>query len=489
MLGGMWEGYTLASVRNWEVTLFSVCSIATGVAALFHLLLKHRDYRSAAFWATLVVLAPFTGAVFYAVLGINFVRRRGLKYRGGAGPSYRQEPLDSPLPFGPGHTHRQQDYALAVTMDRLSRFNFLGGNRVQVLRNGDEAMPQMLEAICCAQHSVTMASYIFEATGIGEEFVVALAAAVKRGVQVRVMVDDAGTRYSWPPITSALKRAGVPVKRFMPNRFILRILTMNLRNHRKLLVVDGKIGFTGGLNIREGTMLARNPSHPVQDLHFRVTGPAVKQMQRVFVEDWVFCAGEILEGEAWFPEIADEGTSSVLGIVDGPDEDLEIMPTTFFAALTAAREEVKIVTPYFLPTAVLMAALKLCATRGVKVSIITPAVNNIAAVAWAAQTLYPELIQAGCGVYESPGPFDHSKLLLIDGVWSCFGSTNWDPRSLRLNFEFNLIAHDPALALELNVVFDEKLAECTKVTLASLEALSLGKKLRNGFARLFIPFL
>lgn len=471
------------------MTVLSILAITLAAPALIHLLLRHRDPRSASFWVALVVLSPLLGACLYGVLGINFVRRRGKHYRGSIGPAYR-DPEPACLLF----KHEVNDYAgqdcpLALTLDRISRFTFTEGNKIEALINGDEAMPAMLKAIREARQSVTLSSYIFEAHHIGAEFVDELAASHVRGVQVRVIVDDAGTRYSWPPVTRELDRRGVPVRRFMPNRFILRLITMNLRNHKKLLIVDGEIGFTGGMNIREGNMLSRQPAHPVRDLHFRIMGPVVSQLQRVFAEDWAFCAGEVLEGGTWFPELKNVGGSYSLGIIDGPDEDFEVMPTALFAALNAARERVCILTPYFLPTPILMAALKLCATRGVQVTIITPAKNNIAMVAWAARTLYPELLHAGCRIFESPPPFDHSKILLIDDAWSFVGSTNWDPRSLRLNFEFNLVNHDPKLVSQLRGIFEEKLAESLEITEAMLEEASIYERLRNGFARLFIPLL
>lgn len=473
---------------RWEHGVLAFVTIATGLIALGHLLLHHRDYRSAAYWVALVCLSPLLGACLYFLLGINFVRRRGRHYREDIGPAYR-DPL--PLsPFLPGKdAATQEDSALAITLDRISRFTFLPGNRIEPLMDGDAAMPAMLDAIRQARESITLGSYIFEACGIGAQFITELEAAVKRGVQVRVMVDDAGTRYSWPPVTRELKRRGVITRRFMPNRFFLRILTMNLRNHRKFLIVDGRIGFTGGMNIREGNMLSHNPSHPVCDLHFKVTGPVVHTMQTVFAEDWEFCSGEALEGAPWFPPLTPAGNTYALGIVDGPDGDLEVMPVALFAALSAARRTVRIMTPYFLPTSILIAALKLCATRGVEVSIIVPRKNNIPLVAWAARTLYPELIEAGCRFFESPPPFDHSKLVLIDEGWSCVGSTNWDPRSLRLNFEFNLACFDPAFTAQLLTIFAQKKAAAKEITRDMLNATTLPERLRNGFARLFIPML
>ena len=473
----------------WTDTL-ALVSIVGSTIAVIHLLLRHRDYRSAAFWMTMIVLEPLISPLLYLLLGINILRRSGRRYRSGIHEPWRDPVPDQPLPTSETDSSATNEHQqLARTLDRISRFSFTVGNHLDILHNGDEAMPRMLEAIRGARQSITLASYIFEATGIGAEFVTELSNAVKRGVQVRVMVDDAGTRYSWPPVMEALTKAGVTARRFMPTRMILRLITMNLRNHRKILVVDGQTAFTGGMNIREGNMVARKPKHAVHDLHFAVTGPCVAQIQRVFAEDWAFCTSENLEGPLWFPELVATGSTNAIGIVDGPDEDMEVMPAAFFAALNAAREEVKIITPYFLPNPVLMAALRLCAVRGVKVTILTPGENNIPFVGWASQTLYPELLSVGCRIFESAPPFDHSKIFLIDGAWSFLGSTNWDPRSLRLNFEFNLACHDAEHCQRLAAEMDAKMSHSREITCEMLEAAPAFQRLRNGFARLFIPAL
>ena len=303
------------------------------------------------------------------------------------------------------------------------------------------------------------------------------------------MVDDAGTRYAFPPITRILTERGIRVERFMPHRFILRLLTMNLRNHRKIMVVDGRTGFTGGMNIRQGNMLLENPKSPVQDTHFRVEGPVVRQLQRAFAEDWGFCAGEVLQGDLWYPELAPVGEVAAIGIIDGPDEDMEVMAKTVFAAINAARREIRIMTPYFLPDPQILWALNLAAFRGVDVKLITPRNNNILPVRWAARTLYPALLEKGLRIYEAEGPFDHSKFMSVDGLWSLIGSTNWDPRSLRLNFEFNLACFDEQLAANLNAGFRQKLANSKEVTLEQLGNAALGERLRDGIARMFIPVL
>ena len=469
----------------WFWLALTVASIG-----LAHVLLYKRDPRSAAFWTALILLVPFVGPLFYVLFGINVIRRRGRRYRLGLEKrsviGTLQAVDDRP---DSAFTGSEWDKSLGGTLDRISRLGFTRGNKVDVLRNGDEAMPQMLEAIRSAKHSVNLATYIFEAKGIGEEFLEALGDAAARGIDVRVIIDDAGTRYSWPPVSRVLRNKGVKVHHFMPIRRILRLATMNLRSHRKLLITDGKLGFTGGLNIREGNMLQRQPPTPIRDLHFRVEGPVVHQMQSIFAEDWAFCATDAMEGEKWFPELTPSGDVGAVGIPDGPDEDIEVMPVAFFAALSAAGRDVKILTPYFLPLPTLIWALKLCVTRGVKVTIVTPAKNNIPPVSWAARTLFPDLLFAGCRIFESPPPFDHSKIFIIDDEWSFVGSTNWDPRSLRLNFEFNLACLDRNLAGRLDDEFQAKLAESREVTIKDIEADSLAVRLRNGVARLFIPLL
>ena len=472
----------------WHLLLI-VTEIVVTVAAMGHVVLRQRDARAASFWAVIVFFVPIVGSIFYSLFGINRGLREGKKYM--ASSDSAKAAVGEAVPLDPfaGVPELEKLRSLAVTLGSLSRLDFTLGNKVDVLHNGEEAMPSMLEAIRGAQKSITLGSYIFEAKGIGQKFVDELVAAKDRGVEVRVMVDDAGTRYSFPPITRILRAKGVPVQRFMPHRFILRLLTMNLRNHRKTLVVDGRIGFTGGMNIRQGNMLLENPESPVKDMHFRLEGPVVRQIQRIFAEDWAFCAGEVLQGDIWYPELHPIGDVAAIGIPDGPDGDMEVMPKAIFAALNAARQEVRVMTPYFLPDPQIIWALNMAVLRGVDVKIITPRNNNIAPVRWAARTLYPALLERGVKIYEADGHFDHSKFMTVDGIWSLIGSTNWDPRSLRLNFEFNVACFDGQLAGRLNGEFSAKLADSQQVTQEELDKATLRERLRDGVARMFIPVL
>jgi cardiolipin synthase A/B len=286
-----------------------------------------------------------------------------------------------------------------------------------------------------------------------------------------------------------LRREGVRYARFLPAFPLWRLLSMNLRNHRKILVVDGRVGFTGGMNIRIGHWLAKRPGHPVRDLHFRLGGPVVAHLQEVFADDWFFTTHEPLRGETWFPPLDHCGPVLARGIADGPDEDFEKLRWTILAALSAARTSVRVATPYFLPDPTIIAALNLAAMRGVSVKILLPSRGNLPFVQWASRAHWWQVLERGCRLWLSPPPFDHSKVFVVDDAWALVGSTNWDPRSLRLNFEFNVECYDPALAAELTGWFDEQLRHSHETTLAEVDARSLPVRLRDGAARLLTPFL
>jgi cardiolipin synthase len=264
---------------------------------------------------------------------------------------------------------------------------------------------------------------------------------------------------------------------------------MNMRNHRKVLVADGRFGFTGGLNIRMGHCLEGKSRAPVRDIHFRVEGPVVTQIQEIFADDWLFTTGEFLRGPAWFPELDRTGQVLARAISDGPDEDLDKLRWTLLGGLAVARSSVVIQTPYFLPDAAIISALNVAALRGVRVEIILPAQSNLPFVDWASRAHWWQVLEHGCQIWLTPRPFDHSKLMIVDEAWTLLGSANWDPRSLRLNFELNVECYDPALAERLAAVLKQRLAQARQVTLEDVDSRSLPMRLRDGVARLLTPYL
>jgi cardiolipin synthase len=263
----------------------------------------------------------------------------------------------------------------------------------------------------------------------------------------------------------------------------------NLRNHRKIMVVDGRIGFTGGMNIRAGHWRSRGPEVPVRCVHFRVNGPIVADMQEAFVTDWLFTTGERLEGERWFTAVPDCGPVAARGVPDGPDADIDNLPQLLLGALAVATRRVRVVSPYFLPDDGLLRALQVAALRGVQVDILMPERSNVPLMDWATTPQLHWLLEAGCNVYRTQAPFDHSKLFVVDGIWSMIGSTNWDARSLRLNFEYNLECYDRTLAAQLDAIVDDKIAGARLMTRAELDERSFAVKLRDGLTRLLSPYL
>jgi cardiolipin synthase A/B len=470
----------------------TAATVLISLTAAGHAVLYKRDSRAAIGWVGIIWLAPIVGTLLYVTLGVNRIHRRASALRGG-----------QPRPMTVFDPARCTDEMLARTLGsdgaHLASLVRLGGdvvrrplshgNRIMPLRNGDGAYPAMLAAIDGAARSVTLSTYIFDNDRAGQLFLDALSRAVERNVEVRVLIDDVGSRYKFPSIIRRLRRAGVPVARFIPTLVPWRFRYTNLRNHRKILVVDGRTGFTGGINIREGSLLELNPRHPVRDLHFRLDGPVVSQLQDVFVADWAFCTEEILEGEPWFAAIEPDGPVLARGIPDGPDDDFDKLRTVILGAIACARSSLYIVTPYFLPDASLTTALTVAALRGVDVNIVVPEKNNLALVQWASQAMWWQLLERGCRMWLSPPPFDHTKLMLVDDVWTLLGSANWDPRSLRLNFEFNVECYDRELTGCLVEQVTTTIGAARSVTFEDVERRPLPVKLRDGIARLASPYL
>ena len=230
-------------------------------------------------------------------------------------------------------------------------------------------------------------------------------------------------------------------------------------------------------------------ARPINDIHFRIEGPVVSHLQETFIVDWIFAAGETLDGDQWLPKIDASGPVLARGITDGPDIDFDKLRLVLLAAINSSHESLLIVTPYFLPDEALITALNLAAMRGVAVNIILPRVNNLRLMKWASTALLPQLLEHGCQIWMSEPPFDHSKLMVVDGIWSLIGSANWDPRSLQLNFEFNVEAYDADLAASLTTIAESKIVNSTPVTLDSLRNRPIVYRLRDGFARLASPYL
>ena len=482
----------LAELQRVSFYVIAAVALVLCVIASAHAVLYKRDSRAAMLWVGFIWLMPLAGALLYFMLGVNRIRRRALLLRGNM-ERYRTAPHAKPcLPDELEHhlpPHARHLNGLAEAVHKVVVRPLVPGNRVEPLVNGDQAYPAMLEAIAGARRSIALSTYIFDRDEVGLAFARSLGAAVRRGVEVRVLIDATGSHYSWPPIGRVLRQEKIRNARFLPTFPVWQLFSVNLRNHRKILVVDGATGFTGGMNLRVGHWLEKRPAAPVQDLQFRVEGPVVAQLQEVFADDWLFATGESLRDEKWFPQLESTGPVIARGIADGPDEDLDKLRWALLSALASARESIRIATPYFLPDPSLISALNVAALRGVEVDILLPARNNVWLVHWASQAHWWQVLEYGCRLWLTPPPFDHSKLFVVDDCWSFVGSANWDPRSLRLNFEFNVECYDAELAAKLAGLFDARRRQARRVTLEDIDSRRLPVRLRDGVARLLTPFL
>ena len=428
---------------------------AVSLLAAGHALLSKRDPRAALGWVAVCMMFPVAGPVGYLLFGINRVRTRarelGRRYPFSrvvpdGGDLGAGAPVAGMLPEGQRRIGRVSE---AVTQRPL-----VGGNGIEPLYNAEQAYPAMLQAIAEARSQVLLATYIFKADRSGREFVDALAAAVARGVDVRVIIDGVGELYSLPGVSRLLRRRGVRVARFLRPRLLPPSLHVNLRNHRKILVVDGSIGFTGGMNISDDHWISpARRRRPVVDMHFRLQGPVVSQLAAVFLEDWGFCRGTH-EAPPEVPE-APAGGAVCRTIKDGPNEDYEQLATILLGAICAARQRLAIVTPYFLPSVKMLA----------------------------------EPLRHGVRVLLQPAPFPHTKLFLVDDHYAQIGSANIDQRSLRLNFELAVECFDTGVASTLWRHVGRLCEHATEIGPADIEARRLPQRLRDALAWLATPYL
>ncbi|PCJ68358.1 MAG: cardiolipin synthase [Rhodobiaceae bacterium] len=481
---------TQSAFELWPVLLGIINLLAAGGAA-GHALMTKRDVRAAVAWLGVIILLPVFGWAVYLIFGINRIARRAEELRAGDhATGYLELPDEnrttSAIATLTGETHLAQ---MAKIGRQIATIPYTLGNRITVLRNGDEAYPAMIAAIEGAQKSVVLSTYIFNNDAAGQLFLEALKKAHARGIKVRVLIDGVGAWYSFPSMVKRLAKTDIPHARFLHSFLPWQMPYLNLRNHQKILVVDGKKGFTGSMNIAAGNLLANAPKHAVRDFHYAVQGPLVAHLMAAFAHEWRFSTGEILVGDHWRPHLEEAGPVIARGLPAGPDMHRNTIRWTLLAALSQARHQIRIVTPYFLPDTDLMTALSLAAMRGVVVDIVMPQKNNLFYMAWAGRAQLDDLAASGCRIWMSDGPFDHAKIMTVDGLWSLVGSANWDPRSLRLNFEFNLECYDPSLAQELNAFIDDKIANATRETAELLRARPLAVRLRDNLARLMSPYL
>lgn len=470
-------------------------SFIIGAVAAVHATMTKEEVRSALGWVGVIMLSPIIGALVYAIAGVNRIRRTSLSMQ-------RDDISDIEL-YHLSHYDASADVVQKaighnfVAMKRLgdvvSRCNLTSGNTIEVLQSGDIAYAAMLDAIAKAKRSILLETYIFDNDDIGKQFADALGAAVIRGVEVRVLVDAVGARYSTPSIIGVLRGKTVPAEVFNGKLIMgLRLPYANLRTHRKILIVDGETAFTGGMNIRAGFTVEFAKDRAARDTHFRLTGPVVTDLFNTAAEDWRFTTEEKLNGPAWAvtpPALkAGEGLL-VRAVPSGPDKSLETNHKIMMGAFSVAERHIRIMSPYLLPDRELISALVTAARRGVIVDIVVPAQNNLTLVDMAMTAQFDQLLKDGCRIWRAKGAFNHSKLMCVDDAWAYVGSSNLDPRSLRLNFEIDLEIYDAETARAVAKRIDQHVATGIRVKLVDLKARPFSRRLLERIVWLGSPYL
>ncbi|WP_164978549.1 phospholipase D-like domain-containing protein [Pseudoxanthomonas composti] len=385
----------------------------------------------------------------------------------------------------PTHRHGVEDPQFKREMSVLLGPAVLPGNRVEPLHNGEQIFPAMLAAIRGAQHTIAFETYIYWSGDIGREFSDALCERAKAGVIVNVTIDWGGSLKMDTTLMRAMESSGVQVHRYRPLRWY-NIGRVNNRTHRKLLVVDGRIGFTGGVGVADQWMgHAQDPDH-WRDSHYRIEGPVVAQVQAAFNDNWIKTTGRVLNGHTYFPRLEPAGETDAHLFLASPAGGSESMHLMYLLAIAAACRQIDLAAAYFVPDALITEALLQARDRGVQIRVLLPGKHiDSLSVRLASRASWGPLLEAGIQIHEYQPTMLHTKLLIIDGYLVSVGSTNFDIRSFRLNDEASLNMYDRAMARQMTEVFEADMAQAQPYTYERWRQRPMREKLAETF---ILPF-
>lgn len=468
--------------------------LALDAVALVHAVTRHLGVTSTLAWIFFILFLPGVGPLAYFLLASPRIRRTR-KRRRLAGEAVRAALRRS---LGPDPLPEEVDHSAPLARSvlflgtRLTGLPATAGNRTELLLDNEAAFRSKAGAVGGAERSVWAEYYIVEDDATGRAFLAGLAERARAGCDVRLLYDAVGSSDIPGDALAELREAGGKAEAFLPVNPLRRRWSTHLRNHRKLLVVDERIGFTGGMNVGdEYASGARSGGggrlRPWRDAHLRVEGPAVFHLATVFAEDWTFASGERLVPSS--VPIRSPGGSVVAVIPSGPDQSANANAHTYFAALSGALERCWLTTPYFVPDEPTVRALCNAAYRGIDVRVLVPAESDVPLAQAAGRFFYGPLLRSGVRIFEYQPAVLHAKTVVVDGAWSLVGSANLDFRSFTLNFELGAVVFDSAFAARLEERFARDLGESREVTLASVERRGFSDRARLGLARLLAPLL
>jgi cardiolipin synthase len=464
-------------------------AILIGVTVPWALKIK-KDATSALAWCLLIIFIPLLGAILFVLLGYQSVDRplaRKRRHR----RLYRGTPAEQQATGRAAAAPEELDKTwegMARLADRLDAYPLTHGNKTSVFNEGEEFFRALYAAIESANHHIHIEIYIFGYDDVGKKVLAMLREKAQRGVQVRLVYDAVGTRtLGWWRLRQ-FRAAGGKAAPFLPVSILKRRLRVNLRNHRKIIVIDGRVAFTGGMNIGDD-YVSKGPLGHWRDTMMQIEGPAVSALQATFAEDWNFASGERLGEDCYRANSETPGDVQLQVIQSGPDFDLKAIREIYFAAIFKARKRLWITTPYYVPDSGMRDALCLAGRSGVDVKLLLPLNADHFHVHYASRYYLPELLEAGVQVYFYRKGFVHSKVWIADGEWASLGTANLDNRSLYLNFEVNCLIYTPRVIAELEGAFARDLEDSIKLDAKTFANRPWHEKLAENFCRLFSPIL
>ncbi len=471
------------------------------VLVTFHCLQRRRNASSTLLWIFTAWSFPAIGPLLYLSFGVDRVGDRGyLKFLADEHVLETRKGTQTAAPRAYWHnltgTPAENEFQreLNRTLNALIPDHpALSGNRLIPLVNGDEAYPRMLKAIRSAKHHIHLQSFIIGNDTIGREFMDALVAKAEQGVQVRLLYDRFGSTLAHfgGLFGKARKVPNFQVAGWTQANPLKRQFQINLRNHRKTLVVDGTCAFFGGVNIHDEN-ISTHKNGPIRDYHFEAKGPVVQELQYSFLRDWYFITEESLGTlltEQYFPHAESAGTVTARLINSGPSTAEDVATESFFNSIILAKKQILAVTPYFVPPEDILRALRSAALRGVDVCLVVPKENNHFYAGFASHALYEELLLAGVRIFERRPPFMHAKALVIDGEFALVGTANLDVRSLTLNYETSLAVYSAEFADAMKCIIHEDINSSDEVILADWQNRPAHRRLIENLAALMTPML
>lgn len=482
---------------EWWTILIAIIMFIFFCFAAIVIVLENKNPSKTLAWLVVMTFIPIVGFFFYLMFGQNFRKKR--KFRKKELEDFGELELLVNQQFGEHYIEEILEKEKNHSRRRLinlvvhnSQSPFTMNNRVNVLTNGVETFHAILQALSEATHHIHMQYYIWRNDGVGRDIQRILIEKAEAGVEVRVIFDGVGSFDLDKSYIQELRNAGAEVYPFLPVVFPIITSRVNYRNHRKIVVVDGKVAFMGGLNIGD-EYLGKDPRFGFwRDTHLQLRGDAVYVLQAIFFMDWAFVKGEShfrLQDPAYFPAHAVREKHFVQIAASGPDSDWEAIMQAYFTAIASATRYVHITTPYFIPDDSILTVIKTAALSGIDVKLIIPGRPDHKFVHWATKSYLDELLEAGVKVYAYEKGFIHAKILTVDGVVASIGTANMDMRSFYYNFEVNALIYDENIVKRLEDDFMEDLAASREITLAEVYGRSFGQKLKESSARLFSPLL